>query len=425
MPYSEPDKHRAVAGLLRRLLVSSLRALVSVVVALLLAEAGLRLGGVRFDGSFYTSDLYTGWRLRPNAEGWETGERMHYAKINSQGRNDRAHPPAKRNGVLRIAVLGDSETAALNVGPDDTSCAVLERSINACEAIRPRVVEVFNFGVPGFNIAQMDLLLRHEVWNYSPDVILLQFFSGNGLMNNRRELNNASSQQAPYHVFRNGRLELDESFRSFILTDPNASRRHDQVADIMNQVRLLGLGNAARISVRNLRAPRGGTDQRALKYGPDFQTRLFYVPPAHPEIEESWRLAEAGILSMRDQALSHGAQFWLAVDAAHAQGPNFGLAGDLPRWGDQHLLYPEMRLSTLATREHFPVVILSDFLQDYARRRRAFLSGWPEGQLGSGHLNEAGHRTIGEYLGARLCPSLARSSPLAPDPAGQKAQGKP
>ena len=406
MPYSESDLTRSNSGIVRGLAFSVLRAMASILLALLLAETGLRLGGVRFEGSFYTSDWYTGWRLRPNAQGWETTEQTQYVRINSQGRNDRARPLAKRNDVLRIAVLGDSQTAAIGVAPDDTSCAVLERSLRAYPAAIPRTVEVFNFGVPGFNTAQMDLLLRHEVWNYSPDVILLQVFSGNALMNNRRDLNNASREEAPYHVFRNGSLEVDESFRSFILTKPRAAL-HDQIADIMNRVSLLSLVRAAGVSIRDLRARRGGADPRALKYGADFQTRLFYNPPAHPEIEESWRLLEAGILAVRDQALRHGAQFWLAINAATNQGPDFGPGVDFPRWGDQHLLYPEFRLSALATREHFPVVLLSDYLQEYARRRRTFLYGWPEGHLGVGHLNETGHRIVGEYLGARLRPSLA------------------
>ena len=406
MPSSEPDHLRAIAGVLRRFTLSCLRAMVSIVLALLLAEAGLRLGGVRFEGSFYTSDWYTGWRLRPNAEGWVTTEVTRFVRINSQGRNDHARPPAKRAGVLRIAVLGDSQTASLSVGPDDTASAVLERRLNACEAVRPRAVEVFNFGVLGFNIAQMDLQLRQEVWNYSPDIVLLQFFSGNGLMNNRRDLNNASREQAPYHVFRNGRLEVDESFRGFILTNWRAAR-HDQVADIMNRIGLLGLGDAARVSIRELLASRGGADPRALKYGKDFQTRLFYYPPPDPEIEDSWRLAEAGILDMRDQALRHGAKFWLAVDASTFQGSDFGPAVDTPHWGDQHLLYPELRLSALATRENFPVLLLSDYIQDYGQKHRIFLSGWPEGHLGVGHRNETGHRIVGEYLAARLCPLIA------------------
>src|SRR5713226_8259084 len=79
-----------------------------VCLALIVCEAGLRVGGIRMTGSFFTADRTLGWALRPNARGWDVDEGQSHVEINSDGQHDRERETGRRPGQYRVAVLGDS-----------------------------------------------------------------------------------------------------------------------------------------------------------------------------------------------------------------------------------------------------------------------------------------------------------------------------
>ena len=75
-------------------------------------------------------------------------------------------------GVLRIAALGDSETASVQVPPAANWTSVLERRL--AETIG-RPVEVMNFGADATGTGEHLLLLDRFVLDHDPDVVLLNF----------------------------------------------------------------------------------------------------------------------------------------------------------------------------------------------------------------------------------------------------------
>src|SRR3954469_3185924 len=97
---------------MKRFFTHALLVAASVVVALALGEGALRLAGFSFPG-FYLPDSVIGSRLRPGAEGWQRAEGVAYVKVNSQGLRDREHALAKPPGTVRIAILGDSFSEAV------------------------------------------------------------------------------------------------------------------------------------------------------------------------------------------------------------------------------------------------------------------------------------------------------------------------
>src|SRR5215471_18886388 len=88
--------------------------LVSTALAALVAEVGLRVAGVSYP-NFYQPHPVRGWELRPGAEGRWTKEGDAAVAINSLGMRDREVVVAKPAGTVRIALLGDSCTEALQV----------------------------------------------------------------------------------------------------------------------------------------------------------------------------------------------------------------------------------------------------------------------------------------------------------------------
>jgi len=149
-----------------------LLALVGIIFGLVVVEAGLRLMGIEYP-LFYHYDPYIGNRLRPGVKGYYVAEGRGYVSINSDGLRDREHTISHPANTLRIAVLGDSYTEAMQVNQNEAFWAVMAKDLQHCDNLRGQKVEVINFGQSDLGTTQELIVLRHKVWKYSPDVVLL------------------------------------------------------------------------------------------------------------------------------------------------------------------------------------------------------------------------------------------------------------
>src|SRR5205823_12768757 len=201
------DRHgkRSLRTWRRRLLL----VLFGVVFGLTLVEIGLRLIGFSYP-EFYGADARRGYSLRPNMEGWYRKEGEAYVRINSDGLRDREHSKIKPLNTFRIAVLGDSFVEALQVPFEESFCQIVEQQLRSCPAMAAHDVEVINFGVSGYGTAQELITLRNQVWQYSPDLVLLAVTTNNDISDNSQALK--KTNQIPYFVWRDERLVEDDSF---------------------------------------------------------------------------------------------------------------------------------------------------------------------------------------------------------------------
>ena len=99
----------------------------SLVIALIICEAGLRLLGIGYP-DFFDYDPYVGSKLRPGIKGYFLKEGGGYVSINSDGLRDREHALKHPPNSLRIAVLGDSFAEAMQVNQDETFWAIMEKN---------------------------------------------------------------------------------------------------------------------------------------------------------------------------------------------------------------------------------------------------------------------------------------------------------
>ena len=180
-----------------------------VVFGVLVMEIGLRVVGISYP-DFFTEDRVLGRAPLPHAEGWWTIEGRSYVRINSDGMRDREHAIEKPENTLRIAVLGDSFTAAFEVPIEQAFWAVMKERLADCPSLAGRELETLNFGVGGYGTASQYLLLQTRVWKYDPDVVLLAFYSGNDVPDNHRALK--ESNRSAYFVLEDGELVLDPLF---------------------------------------------------------------------------------------------------------------------------------------------------------------------------------------------------------------------
>jgi lysophospholipase L1-like esterase len=110
-------------------------------------------------------------------------------RINSAGFPGREWPRQKPRGGLRIAVVGDSMTAAIATDEERRFVSGLEALLAA--DLAPRPVEVMNFGVSSASTASELVTWREVVAAYSPDLVLLAFFTGNDIGDNSPRLTHA------------------------------------------------------------------------------------------------------------------------------------------------------------------------------------------------------------------------------------------
>jgi hypothetical protein len=363
-------------------------------VALVLAETGLRVLGVSYP-SFYTVDAERAFAQRPGACGWFTPEGRSWVRVSSDGWRDEERSFEKPAGTLRIAVLGDSYVQALQLPQEQGLCARLAEELRGRRGFAGRDVEVLNFGVASYSTAQELLTLRHRVWQYAPDLVLVAVFTQNDIRENARAL--IGEELRPYFVLHGDSLVLDDSFRGSARYRHGLSRRYRFERRFVERSRVLQLVGEARRRALQQRAAAG----RPVE--PDDSPQL-YREPSDARWQEAWRVTEHLLLEMHRECARHGARFAAVTLSNPIQvDPDTIARARLARQlGVADLFYPERRIQRLGERAGFPVLALAPILQRIARERVVCLHGFDNAVPCGGHWNAAGHRVaagvIAEFI---------------------------
>lgn len=369
-------------------------ALVAVLLALGAGEAGLRLLGVSFP-SFYELDPYRGRAHRPGAHGWYAREGRADVHINADGMRDRERAVAKPAGTFRVALLGDSFVQAVQVDLDSTMGAVLERRLSGGMG---RDIEVLNFGVASYGTAQEFLTLRHRVWKYAPDVVVLAVFTGNDIQDNSRVLSRVPLR--PYFDLDHGFLRLDASFRRL----PEYRRQGTRRAAL----RRAAVQNSHLVQLLCEVAHRRGMAERGMNHAD--LTDAVYAPPADADWEAAWRVTEELVRRMHRECGRRSVPFVLATLSNPIQvHPEAAVRrAHAARLGVADLFYAERRFEALGRQEGFPVVTLAPRLQLWAEAHGSCVHGFEDAVPCGGHWNTTGQRLAGDMLAAALVPVLDR-----------------
>ncbi|MGC2518198.1 MAG: SGNH/GDSL hydrolase family protein [Burkholderiales bacterium] len=290
---------------------------------------------------------------------------------------------------------------ALQVPMKATFWSIMERRVKECNAFGARDIEVLNFGVSGYGTAQELLTLRHRVSDYAPDMVVLAFYPGNDVRNNSRELEEMKLR--PFFRLENGALVLDDGF----LSDPEylSYRRNFGVRNMLFDLRTFQLLRRTKVAIEQLTGKEARSPQVAnLELGLDEE---IFLPPTSAAWRDAWGVTERLIVKMRDEVTGMGARFLLvSIPIAIQANPDPKVREQFARGlGANDLLYPESRLGTLADKEKIDVALLAAPFQSYAETNRVYLHGFTNTALGSGHLNENGHRLAGDLVSDHICGS--------------------
>jgi hypothetical protein len=372
---------------------------ISVVLTLVFAEMVLRIAHIGYPSLggkllFLRPDPYTGLLLKPGVSVQAYIENPVTVRTNSAGFHDREHSKQKPPNTFRVAVLGDSFTEALQVPIEKTFSSALERELAGCPELKGKNVEVMNFGVSGYGTAQELQMLRHYAWDYSPDLVLLAFFTGNDTQNNSRPLQ--QDDYRPYFLLQNGKLVLDDSF----VNAPGFRSRFSSLNVFLSwsvaHSHLLQVAAAAKnyISQRNVE----GVKTTEMGLSDDI-----YHEPTDPVWKDAWNVTDALIVEMRDEVKAKGAQFLVVTLSSSIQVDPDPTAREqlMKRLGVPNLFYPDDRVAQLSKREDIPVLTLAPVFLQYAQEHHAQLHGFRGNK--QGHWNESAHQLGGELMAQKIC----------------------
>lgn len=377
-------------------------------IALGIAEIGVRVanlqgsmkpiegGHASFIPTFYTiPDPLRGWSFRPNSEGQWKDEGESYLKFNSAGLRGPEVSFKKPTDTIRIAVLGDSFTSAVQVNLEKTYTKVIEKELEKCPGLQGKKIETINFGVDGYGTAQELFTLQQKVWDYDPDLVVLGFYIGNDIMNNSFKL--ADNLLTPFFVYdENGNLGIDMSFPQRPLSESNRyfSVNIDRLpAWLINNVRLLQLVRQVEVNQEK---------KRLIDFSANLEANV-YRQPKTPEWQEAWDITEQLLTFFANDVKQQGKKFLLfTIASANQVIPDANIRkAYMESHQINNLFYPDQRIKALGDRQGFRVLNLGEAFQKYAQANNTCLHGF-QGTCG-GHWNEQGHQLGGEMIADKLC----------------------
>ena len=399
--------------------------LAGVVLAFLIAEAAVRVSGLA-KVNLYSWDAYRGWGLKPGAAGWQRDEGAGFVRVNSAGFRGPEWTIAKPPDTLRIAAVGDSFTEAPHVAYEQTFCAVAEHTLGGCKWLGGKKVQVMNFGTDAYGTTQELFTLRRYAWRYSPDMVVLAFFSGNDLRNNSTVLE--SDRCRPFYVFEDGKLTLGGPFersRWFYLSCMmRFESRHSQVLNLLGDAKsFIRSKMKAREAKRSsaiapkptARAIGSGflpvIAQEPLGHEAGIEDNIYH-PPTTQVWKDAWRVTEDIITMMARETAAHHVPFLVVTLANPPQiypAPAVR-ASYMQLYGSTDIFYPDLRIKALGEREGFEVLNLAPPMQAYADEHHVFLCGFKDTKLGVGHWNAEGQRLAGELIAQKICEMLSANT---------------
>jgi hypothetical protein len=366
-------------------------------------ELGLRLGGAKMEGSLYEIDPVRHFSFRPGAKGWHTTESDIYVRINEQGRRDLTRTLVPSPGTLRIAVLGSSTTAALEVEQPQTYTALLEKELS----LPGRPVEVLNFGTEGFGAGQDYYTLRDQVWNYHPQIVMDEVSLKQYVLNCTKRYCRTQDPYPYFVVTADGGVEPDPESARVPRPTEEQVRRSNFERNLVNSLDLaLLVTDVQKQAMTKIKKVLGGKASKAeLAQDPmDDPMRWTLVPPPNPTVEQGWDVLQALELAMREDAKAHGAEYWvIASDDQFQVNPNPEVADKLRQaMHAPDLDYGDNRFDNFLTAHDVNHIHLEPALQEYVRGTGAYLHGGVKTPAGEGHWNVLGHRVVAGIISSRL-----------------------
>jgi lysophospholipase L1-like esterase len=149
---------------------------INVLVFIVIGEVVLRVADPLLASQGFFGGKHTPAHMKPH-----TPVLGSIGRSNSQGFRDRERAVDRNGIIMRVVAIGDSQTYGAGVTYDDAFPTLLEKRLQAVESRS----EVINLGVPGWEPPEELHLLKVYGMQFTPDLVLVNFFVGNDIIRRR------------------------------------------------------------------------------------------------------------------------------------------------------------------------------------------------------------------------------------------------
>ena len=304
---------------------------------------------------------------------------------NSHGWRDRERIEKKPQSSFRIAVLGDSFIEGSQVNDAETITRQLETLIGT------EFVEVLNFGLSSIGTVQEEILYKHVVSKYDPDIVIVAFYS-NDVLNSHPKLDGGPEKKTRL-TFRDEEgnlIHYREETVSFSLR--RWLRTHSAVFRL-----------AKKVHSKLQKKPNTHTDMKRPL--PDFPPEYaVFTPPTDPVWTEAWNQVERALLLLQDQLSTEQKLYLFLVPEMLQIAPEYPSLIE-KEYGKQpppafNPLYPHERLKAFAKKQDIPVI---DPIPAFRRYQEAEGISYPYFFSScDGHWNALGHSLAAKIIVQQL-----------------------
>jgi hypothetical protein len=321
------------------------------------------------------------YRLRPGYQGKRSvdGEEINI-RINKQGMHWRSFDPLQPKTKQRVAVVGDSFAfGSWSADYEKSFVGVLDQKINN------QGFEVLNFGVCGYGVDDIELLIPEKVINFDPDYVILAFFSGNDFRDTYLGLDK--------YVLREGTAQFDPALLKRLIPAEYRS------ASAKQQLPLATLRLLKRLALKFAEpspeipsapvVPGGSALKLGFRVDSSFTSFTFWSRDPYPAVAtKAIEITLERIESIRRMLASNGPKFMIAnlpyqeqVYVKEMQGSGYNVER------------PQCYLQDYAIDNDIPYLDLLPPLRDNVRinSKKIYVTGDP-------HFNTSGHKIVGNLL---------------------------
>jgi lysophospholipase L1-like esterase len=335
------------------------------------------------------------YRLLPNLDVTTRVEgRRVRLQTNSRGMPWREVSLEKPPGVRRVAFVGDSFTFGLWADSFEKSFVGVFDSL-----VSSRGMETLNFGVPGYGLDDMALQIQEDVLPFRPDLIVLVFYDGNDFSDTYLGTNKFKIVKGRLaNNKENFREKVPEKYRS---TPHEAKPR----GGLLRRARAFFVAHCTICRTHLLQRRAKPTGEFRVKQ--NFVSKSFWSQVPYPPIAEQAKNLSLGELGrIDDLCRRHGARLFIAALPFRAQVYSRQESGP-----DYDIGRPQVFVERFARERGIPYLDLLPLMRRHVREspESIFVSHDP-------HLNNAGHRLVGEAL-AKWVEGAIENGRVGPAPA--------
>lgn len=377
----------------QKLLMNMVLVMMGTLFALIIAEGAVRLLHIddlqqyEAEMSLIQYNTLLGWTFIPNNEALfpiPGTDEYNEVIFNSWGFRDQEHPLEKKPSDYRIIILGDSFTAGLAVSSEHTYVQVLSDCLNQA-GVTSQAIEVIGMGVEGYSTAQEYALFIEHGLSLEPDLVLLQYFNGNDLV----ELAQPELHPFSYRFGRSPHITIMDNQILYSASSNDSLRssieRFLSRNSLLYQMLKRGSINAV-------------WEIQELNNLPRWM--ITYTNDVPGIWGQAWNLTETLIQEMQRKSHESGAEFALfSIPTAQEVEEEIWTEFILPFQNSQDLLNrfaTEERLGILTSVHNIPFLNLGEIL------RNATLENQSSLYLPDFHWNIHGHAVAGEAICAWL-----------------------